>query len=117
MALSEWLHKVPPGTLLVALVVAWLVYLVALAIYRLYLHPLAKFPGPRLAALTQWYEFYYDVSLRGQFLFKVEEMHKKYGSSVVRRQYIKKLTEQGQLCVLLLTSCMLIRANSGIHSM
>lgn len=48
-------------------------------IYRLYFHPLAKFPGPKLAALTLWYETYYDVWQRGKYVYKIEEMHKKYG--------------------------------------
>jgi hypothetical protein len=64
-------------------VVLLLSYLVSVAIYRLYLHPLAGFPGPKLAALTKWYEFYYEAILRGQFTFHIQEMHKKYGSSLV----------------------------------
>jgi hypothetical protein len=39
------------------------VYIVALSVWRVCFHPLAKFPGPRLAALTLWYECYFDVFL------------------------------------------------------
>ena len=56
-----------------------LLLLLSLAFNRLYLSPLAKFPGPKLAALTRWYEFYYEVVLRGQFTFHITELHKKYG--------------------------------------
>lgn len=65
----------------VAGVVALAVWLVTLAIYRLYLHPLARagFPGPKLAALTTWYEAYYDIVHKGQYIFQIEHMHKKYG--------------------------------------
>lgn len=54
--------------------------LIYLAIYRLFLSPLAKFPGPKFAALSGWYEAYYDIVLRGQFAFHIEELHKIYGS-------------------------------------
>lgn len=48
-------------------------------IYRLHFHPLAKFPGPKLAAATLWYEFFYDCILFGQYTFKIGRMHEKYG--------------------------------------
>ncbi|KAF2274052.1 cytochrome P450 [Westerdykella ornata] len=54
-------------------------YLLALAVYRLYLHPLAKFPGPKLAALTSWYEAYYEIVLKGQYSRKITDLHDKYG--------------------------------------
>ncbi|OKL63057.1 hypothetical protein UA08_01910 [Talaromyces atroroseus] len=57
----------------------WTVYLVALGIFRLYFSPLAKFPGPKLAALTLWYEFYYDVVRRGRYVFHIRHLHEKYG--------------------------------------
>lgn len=54
-------------------------YCLTLAIYRLYFHPLASFPGSKLAASTLWYEFYYDVILRGKHIWQIEKMHKRYG--------------------------------------
>ncbi|KAK4210604.1 cytochrome P450 monooxygenase sdnE [Rhypophila decipiens] len=67
---------------LYVLVAFYIVYLIALVIYRLYLSPLAKFPGPKLAACSKWYEFYYDVVLRGQFTFQIQRLHRKYGPIV-----------------------------------
>jgi hypothetical protein len=54
-------------------------YGVVLVCYLLVLSPLARFPGSKLAAVTLWYEFYYEVIKRGQFTFKVREWHEKYG--------------------------------------
>ncbi|KAL9117625.1 MAG: hypothetical protein Q9187_005835, partial [Circinaria calcarea] len=48
-------------------------------VYRLYFSPIAKFPGPRLAALSLWYEFYYDVIQDGRYTWKIAELHKQYG--------------------------------------
>lgn len=55
------------------------VYWFGLAVYRLYYHPLAKFPGPKYAALSRWHECYYDVYRQGSFIFWIEEQHKRYG--------------------------------------
>ncbi|KAJ9613905.1 hypothetical protein H2200_002041 [Cladophialophora chaetospira] len=60
----------------------WTCYSIGKVIYRLYLSPVAHFPGPRLAAVTYWYEFYYDVVLGGQYTFHIIELHKKYGPVV-----------------------------------
>lgn len=49
------------------------------AIRRLFFHPLAHIPGPRLAALTWWYEFYFDAIQPGRYVFKIQELHKRYG--------------------------------------
>lgn len=57
-------------------------YLSSLAIYRLFLHPLSSYPGPKIAALTVWYEFFYDCLLRGHYTFEIQRMHKKYGPIV-----------------------------------
>lgn len=55
------------------------VYSLCLIIYRLTLHPLAKFPGPRMAAATHLFEIAHDFFGHGAYLFEIERMHDKYG--------------------------------------
>ncbi|EXJ84137.1 hypothetical protein A1O3_04804 [Capronia epimyces CBS 606.96] len=68
-----------PGDAWIVVLALGLAYAACLTLYRLLFHPLARFPGPKLAAATLWYEFYYDVVKRGQFTFKIKELHDKYG--------------------------------------
>lgn len=49
------------------------------SVRRLFFHPLAHIPGPKLAALTWWYEFYYDVVQPAKYVFKIQDLHKRYG--------------------------------------
>ena len=63
-------------------ILASILYSAFLAVYRLKFHPLAKFPGPKLAALSRWYEFYHEVIREGQFTFHTQELHRKYGPIV-----------------------------------
>ncbi|KAK6207679.1 cytochrome P450 [Colletotrichum tabaci] len=66
------------------LLAASVFYFCALGLYRLTLHPLAKFPGPKVSAFTGWYEFYLDLfgAPRRTFAFRVQRMHEKYGPIV-----------------------------------
>ena len=56
-----------------------LAYTACLAVCRLVLSPVAGFPGPKIAAVTGWYEFYYDLLLKGKYLYEIEKMHQEYG--------------------------------------
>lgn len=62
------------------LVLVWPLYLITRSMYRLYFSPLSHIPGPRLAALTRWYEAYYEIVLNGQYSFHIDELHDKYGN-------------------------------------
>ncbi|EGE00701.1 hypothetical protein TESG_07995 [Trichophyton tonsurans CBS 112818] len=60
----------------------FLLYLISLAVYRLFLHPLAGYPGPKIAALSVWYEFFHDGIRKGRYTFEIQRMHEKYGPIV-----------------------------------
>lgn len=76
MALNSW--AMVPSLLSYAIVVL-VVYVLCLYLYRLFLHPLAEFPGPKLAAISNWYEFYWDVVQQGKFTEHIQTLHKQYG--------------------------------------
>lgn len=65
-----------------ATLVTYFFYLFGVSIYRLYLDPLAKFPGPKLAGLTTWYQAYYDLYHFGQWFKKLDKLHEEYGPIV-----------------------------------
>jgi hypothetical protein len=82
MANHLWQENFGPLTtlalpaIIACIIVSWLV---GLAVDRLWLNPLARIPGPRLAALTGLYEFHYECLLAGKYIFEIERMHQHYG--------------------------------------
>ncbi|KAJ9607386.1 hypothetical protein H2200_008459 [Cladophialophora chaetospira] len=82
MAFLDSLSASPIGLMFVFGPVLVVTYLLALITYRLYLCPQAEIPGPMLAKLTYWYEFYYDVVLPGQYIWKIRDLHEQYGPLV-----------------------------------
>jgi hypothetical protein len=63
-------------------------YAAGLAVYRAYLGPLLKVPGPKLAAITQCYEMYFDLIQKARFPWHIRELHDKYGGSAPSCQTI-----------------------------
>ncbi|KAJ8118418.1 hypothetical protein OPT61_g611 [Boeremia exigua] len=68
--------------LTVAILILFVSYLVGNAVYQLYFSPLSRFPGPKIAAVTLWYEIYYDVFKCGRYWVEVQKMHERHGPIV-----------------------------------
>ncbi|MCJ1355644.1 MAG: hypothetical protein MMC33_005636 [Icmadophila ericetorum] len=87
--LSALANQVTPSSVQLTFYNAFLVTFLFLAlkvavtvIYRLYFSPLAKFPGPKIAALSRLYEFWYQGIKRTEFPDVIKEMHRVYGPIV-----------------------------------
>jgi hypothetical protein len=58
---------------------AWLVLKLYNVIYNLLLHPLAKYPGPLPARVTDWWKTYIEVVKKESFVHLVIKLHEEYG--------------------------------------
>ncbi|KAH8673451.1 cytochrome P450 CYP548A5 [Xylariales sp. PMI_506] len=67
-------------TILLGLVAAITAYFACLVIYRVYFHPLAKYPGPFLAKITDAYQLYH--AWKGDRHLDFWRMHERYGKIV-----------------------------------
>ena len=64
--------------------VAFAVSFLAKVVYRLTLHPLASFPGPKLAASTNMYGGYFDLSSSSHsYIHVLPALHAKYGQMIL----------------------------------
>ncbi|KAE9374072.1 cytochrome P450 [Stipitochalara longipes BDJ] len=80
---SSALKRFLSPSALLGLTGLWLGYRIALALYNISpLHPLAKFPGPKISAASYVYEAYYDWILKGRYGRRIEKMHERYGPIV-----------------------------------
>ena len=68
------------STLLTGAFAAFTLFLLAKYVYRVTFHPLAKFPGPRLAALTNLYGASYDLHPDHSYCKQLPALHDRYGS-------------------------------------
>lgn len=75
MATLDVLSAVGCGWLLIG----FLAFFISKCLYRLTLHPLAKFPGPTLAAITRFYGGFFDLRSGTSYVKKLPELHRQYG--------------------------------------
>ncbi|KAI0871745.1 cytochrome P450 [Hypoxylon argillaceum] len=76
----EWHLSIPQLLLAVALV--FVAHRASIVFYRLYLHPLSRFPGPKLAAATTLYRAYYQIIRDGEHVAQATKLHEQYGPVV-----------------------------------
>jgi hypothetical protein len=87
-AVAAWMKALPTALRMVKFlalagaltITVTLVLLLVISLYRLFLHPLAGLPGPRLAAISNIWQARYVRDGRARELGKT--LHRKYGSVV-----------------------------------
>ncbi|KAK1574322.1 cytochrome P450 [Colletotrichum navitas] len=67
-------------SVLVSVIFLAVLGVIAKGVYNAFLHPLRRYPGPKLAGVSRAYYLFFDV--RGVSHWKVKEWHEKYGEVV-----------------------------------
>lgn len=78
--LMDTLKAVLSVTNILSLFGIWVIYYLLVAAYNVSpFHPLYRFPGPKVAAISYFYEGYFDWWLVGRYGKVIRSMHEKYG--------------------------------------
>ena len=77
----EWSPRQAVVALLLGALVAWVSYQVQRAVYNIFFHPLARFPGPKAAAATKLWKAYIECIKEESFCHRLEKIHAQYGAS------------------------------------
>ncbi|KAF7896597.1 hypothetical protein BELL_0503g00060 [Botrytis elliptica] len=82
----DWFHSIlgdlPVLNLFTRFTILLTIYYHLIAVYRIWFHPLARFPGPRICAITFLYEIAWDYFYEGTYVYRIEELHDRYGPIV-----------------------------------
>ncbi|KAF3032345.1 hypothetical protein E8E12_001817 [Didymella heteroderae] len=70
------------SVLLPAIITSFIGYAVYTIIYNVYFHPLAKFPGPLLAATSTYWKAYVECVANRSFCHELVNLHARYGDVV-----------------------------------
>ncbi|KAI1858902.1 uncharacterized protein JN550_012361 [Neoarthrinium moseri] len=79
----SWIRRLAdltPGQLCTYIVVLCAVYIGCQAVYNIWFHPLAKFPGPLLARSSLLWRVFHSMS--GRFHLAIQKQHKRHGSVI-----------------------------------
>jgi len=82
------------------------------SIYRLTLHPYAKYPGPPIAKLTNWHAVYH--AYKGDVHLHVEQCHKKYGMPLRPDRSDQTNSAKGKI-VRIRPNAILVNSVTGFH--
>lgn len=78
--LPNTMSQLTPVSVLAAVIATGLAWAFSTAFYNVYHHPLAHFPGPKLAAASKFWLAYQEF-VRGVSLSDIrDELHAKYGA-------------------------------------
>lgn len=77
---TQHIPSTPHPSFLTLLLTLPFTYLLTLALYRIYLHPLSPYPGPLLGRLTKWHDVYH--AHRGDKHIHLHHLHAHYGPVV-----------------------------------
>ena len=74
------LLPIPSSSALAKITLGLVAFQIAKYVYRLTFHPLTRFPGPKLAALTNLYGAFYDLKASRSYIKELPALHEKYGT-------------------------------------